>query len=219
MQTDVARKITALASRQELLSESEASHLMTLCRKFLEHLPPDERTAYPILKFFSNWALHITLDRSLEGLAILKRLNDTLVEVAPVPDNDLISRRITEIISFRQLRREMGVLFQHLGVHQAIDGDQERWAHFAKHLIEIIRDCPLMFGENLSREARALHDANASNPLKEGSWVVGLALIEVDYSQFSKTLPKGLLCICVHLSDTTRIVVPMAAAEVLGPPN
>ena len=216
MQTDVARKITALASRRELLSESDVSHLMTLSRKYLEHMPREEREEYPFLKFFSNWALHITLDRSLEGMAILKRLNDTLAEVAPVPDNDLITRRITEILSFRQLRREMGGLFQRLEVPQAIDADQERWTNFAKHLIEIIRDCPLVFSEKMTREARELYNATTANPLREGVWVIGVSVVEVDYGQFSGSDPKMLLCVCVLLSNTTRIVVPMTAREVFG---
>jgi len=219
MQNDVARKIMDLASRRDLLSESEVSHLLTLCRKFLEHIPREDPERYPILKFFTNWALHITLDRSLEGLAILRRLNDTLAKVAPVPNCDLITRRITEVVSFRQLRREMGALFQQIEVPHALDGDQERWTNFAKYLIEIIRDCPLIFGENMSREARALHNANAANPLKEGSWVVGVSVVEVDYSQFSNRHPKGLLCVRVQLSDTTQIVVPMAESEIFGPPN
>lgn len=217
MQTEVAQKIFALASRPDLLSESEVSHLMTLSRKYLEHLPRDHGLAFPLIRFFGDWSLHIALDRSQEGMAILRRLNDTLREVADIPDSGIITKRITEVISFGKLRREMGTLFQEVGILNALDTDQERWTNFAKQLIAIIRDCPLFFAEKMSREAKAHYEANAANPLKKGSWVVGLAITEVDYSQFSKIHPKGLVCICVHLSDTTRIVVPMASTEVFGP--
>jgi len=107
MQTDIARKITILASRPEPLSESEVSHLMTLCRKYLDHTE-EEPTPYPILEFFCDWALHITIDRNLEGFSILKRLNDTVVELGPVPDNDRMFQRVTEVVSFRKLRGELG---------------------------------------------------------------------------------------------------------------
>jgi hypothetical protein len=41
MEDDVTRKIAALVSRPERLTESEASHLMTLFRKRLEHMQPE----------------------------------------------------------------------------------------------------------------------------------------------------------------------------------
>lgn len=219
MRADVARKIAALALRRELLSESEVSHLMTLCRKLLEHMPGEERERYPILKFFCNWAMHITLDRSLEGLTILRRLNDALVELAPSADGDVLTSRITETVSFRQLRREVGTLLEKLEIPSALVGEQRSWVNFAKHLIEIIRDCPLVFSKRMAREARALYTAIAENPLREGSWVVGVSVVEVDYGQFSGIDPNRLFCLCVLLSDTTRIVVPMAASEIFGPPN
>lgn len=56
MQNDVARKIDAIISRRELLSESEVSHLMTLCRKYLDHMSKEERSAYLVLRLFCNWA-------------------------------------------------------------------------------------------------------------------------------------------------------------------
>jgi hypothetical protein len=170
MQNDVARKITALATRREPLSESETSHLMTLCRKYLDHTPKEERLAYPIVRFFCDWAVHVTIDRSQEGLEILKRLNDTLVEVAPIADTDIVIGRITEVLSFRQLRRELGVLFERIGVQDSIDQDQVRWKNFVVHFIEIIRDCPLEVGdvENMPRRARGLYEAIKANPLKPG---------------------------------------------------
>ncbi len=128
MQDDVAEKLTALASCQEPLSESEVSHFLTLCRKYLDHTPRDESVEYPILKFFSNWALHITIDRSREGMEILKRLNDMLVEVASIPNNDVVTSRLTVILSFPQLRREIGELQRAAGLFADdprcfVDGD------------------------------------------------------------------------------------------------
>jgi hypothetical protein len=218
MKDDVTRKISALASRPKLLSESEVSHLMTLCRKYLEHIPQD-RERYSILKFFCDWALHIALDGSLPGLEILRRLNDTLVEVAPVPDSDLITVRLTGVVSFRRLRREMGTLFLQIDVPDPLDEDQERWVNFARHLIEIIRDCPLEIGdeENMSRRAGELYEAIKANPLKNGCWVVGVAVVAVDYGQFLKG-GRNEICLHVLSSDTTHLIVPMAASEIFGPP-
>lgn len=218
MQNDIATKITNLVSRRDPpLTESEVSHVMTLCRKFLDHQPREERVTYPTSRLFCDWALHITLDRSLGGLEIVKRLNDTLVAVASA-NTDTVARRLTEVLSFRQLRREIGLLFDSIGISTPIHQDDGRWKNFAVHLIEIIRDCPLTVGEveDMSRRARLLYETIKVNPLKDGCWVVGVAVIDVDYSQFVKT-GKNEICLQILTSDTTRIVVPMTAQEVFGP--
>jgi hypothetical protein len=218
MEHDVARKIRSLASRREPLSESDACHLMVLCRKYLEHQSDEERPRYRTLRFFGDWAAHILIDRSPEGMDLLKRLNDTLVEVGPIASYEVVGGRLTEVLSFRQLRREIGEVFERVGVPDSIDGDQDRWRIFIAHVIEIIRDCPLVLGaeDDMSRRARELYAAIKANPVKQGCWVVGVAVVEVDYSQFS---PGGKKEVCLQIltSDTTRLVIPMTAQEVYGP--
>lgn len=217
MEDDVTRKIAALVSRPERLTESEASHLMTLFRKRLEHMQSEEREPYPILKFFCNWAMHITLDRSSEGVAILQRINDILVECAG-DRTDLIPGKVTEVVSFRQLRREMRRLFGCLRVEPAIVDGQAQWENFVRHLIEIVRDCPLVFGAKMARDAQAVYAAVTANRVSNRAWVAGVSLVEVDYGQLKgSSVPERLLCIHVLLSDTTHIVIPMTPSEVFGP--
>ncbi len=112
----------------------------------------------------------------------------------------------------------MGVLSERIGVPNSIVGDQERWKAFVARLIEIIRDCPLEVGDtdSMSRRARALYETINANPVKQGCWVVGVAVVAADYSQFSKG-GKNEICLQILTSDTTRIVVPMTAQEVFGP--
>ena len=220
MQNDIAHKIQSLASRREPLSESEVSHLMILSRKYLDHMPPEERANYLMLRLFCNWAAHVVIDRSMEGLEVLKRLNDALVEVAPIPDNDTVGCRLTSVLSFRELRRELGVLLENVGVSEPLDRDQTRWTNFVRHLIEIIRDCPIGVGdvENMSRRARELYESIKTNPLQQRGWVVGLAVTEVDYGQFGAA-GRNEVCLHILLSDTTHIVVPMTAPDVFGEPS
>jgi hypothetical protein len=218
MRPEVEQKIINLACPDRMLSESEVSHLMTLCRKYLEHVR-EEREHFPILKFFCDWALHISLDRSLPGMEILRHLNDTLVEVAPIPDSDLIMNRLTAVVSFQQLRREMGELFQRIGLPNSLADDPARWMNFARHLIEIIRDCPLEVGDvqKMRRPLRELYKAIKSNPIKDGCWVVGVELKEVNYG--TSTDSKNMICLHVLHSDTTHLIVPMSAPTVLGSAN
>jgi hypothetical protein len=217
MRPAVEQKIINLASPERMLSEHEVSHLMTLCRKYLEHTR-QEPERFPILKFFCDWSLHISIDRSLAGMEILRRLNDTLVEVAPIPDSDLIMNRLTAVVSFQRLRREMGDLFQRIGVANSLEKDQRRWMNFARQLIEIIRDCTLEVGDEgrMPRSFRKLYAAIKANPISVGRWVVGLSLMELDYGKF-KDDGKNEICLHVLTSDTTHLIVPMAASAVFGP--
>jgi hypothetical protein len=216
MRPAVEQKIIDLASPELMLSESEVSHLMTLCRKYLEHTR-HEPERFPILKFFCDWALHISIDRSLAGMEILKRLNDTLVEVAPIPDSDLIMNRLTAVVSFQELRHEMGELFQCIGVPSALDRAQDRWTNFAKHLIEIIRDCPLQIGDlrRMSSTVRRLYEAIEANPIKDGCWVTGLEITTIDYGAFREG-GKNEICLHIMHSDTTHLIAPMSASAVFG---
>jgi hypothetical protein len=219
MKDDVTRKLADLVSRREPLSESEVSHLMALFRKRLEHMPREDRGNYPVLKFFCNWVLHITLDRSLEGMAILKRINDILFECA-ADHTDLVRAKVTEAISFRHLRREMRTLLGYLQTEPVIVDDQAQWENFALKLIEIVRDCELVFGENMAREARALYAAVTAKPLSNRSWVVAVSMLEVDYGELTGgTVSKKLFCLHVLMSDTTHIMIPMDRREVFGPPD
>jgi hypothetical protein len=217
MRPEVEQKIINLASQEAPLSESEVVHLITLCRKYLEHVR-EEQEHFPILKFFCDWALHISIDRSLAGMEILRRLNDTLVEVSPVPDSDLIMNRLTAVVSFQQLRREMGGLFQRIGVHNSLDRNQKRWITFVGHLIAIILDCPLKVGNerSMSPPFRKLYDAIKANPIKAGCWVTGLEIKAIDYGAF-KDGGKHEICLHIMHSDTTHLIAPMASSAVFGP--
>jgi len=56
----------------------------------------------------------------------------------------------------------------------------------------------------------------AAKPIQPGAWVVGVSIGEADYGQLAGAAPNRILCVCVLLSNTTRIVVPMGAPQVFG---
>jgi hypothetical protein len=51
------------------------------------------------------------------------------------------------------------------------------------------------------------------------AWVAGVSVVDADYGQLEGRDPERLLCLCVLMSDTTRIVIPMDASEIFGPPD
>ena len=113
----------------------------------------------------------------------------------------------------------MKTLFGSLQIGFGLVDEQPKWENFTRHLIEIIRDCPVEVGEvdSMSCRARELYETIVANPFKKGGWVVGLSVAEVDYGLLQGSDSHKLLCIDVLMSDTTQIVIPMDASEILAP--
>lgn len=219
MKADIVRKITLLISKPEPMSESEVSHLMSLSRKCLEYPNEELKGKFLTLKFFCDWALHISIDRSIPALEILVRLNDVIVELKQVPNNDLLMQEVTKIVSFPMLRTELHKFFLVLGIEDKLTTDTYKWVKFLEKFIAIILDCVLILPEPpQSRRVKPYYDRIVSNPIKEGFWTIGLSISKVNESYFKalKILsPNSFLCLILYSSDTTRVVIPLTKNEIL----
>lgn len=219
MKVDIVRKITLLVSKPELMSESEVLHLMTLTRKYLEYPDQELKDKFLTLKFFCDWALHISIDRSIPALEILVKLNDVIVELKQTPNNDLLMQRVTKIVSFPLLKTELHKFFLVLGIEDKLTTDTYKWGNFLERFIEIILDCILILPDPpQSRRVKPYYDRIVSNPIKEGFWTIGLSISLVN-DNFFKGLkdpsPSSLLCLILYSSDTTRVVIPLTKSEIL----
>lgn len=219
MKADIIGKITLLVSKPELMSESEVSYLMSLTRKYLEYPNEKLKGRFSTLKFFCDWALHISIDRSIPALETLVKLNDVIVELKKTPNNDLLMQRVTKIVSFPLLKTEFHKFFLVLGVKDELTTDTYKWVKFLEKFIEIILDCVLILPDPpQSRRVKPYYDRIVSNPVKEGFWTIGLSISKVNESYFKavKILsPNSLLCLILYSSDTTRIVIPLTKSEIL----
>lgn len=219
MKADIVRKITLLVSKPELMSESEVLHLMTLTRKYLEYPDQELKDKFLTLNFFCDWALHISIDRSIPALEILVKLNDVIVELKKTPDNDLLMQRVTKIVSFPTLKTELHKFFLVLEVKDELTTDNYKWVKFLEKFIEIILDCVLILPDPPQpRRVKPYYDRIVSNPIKEGFWTIGLSISKVNESYFKalKILsPNSLLCLILYSSNTTRVVIPLTKSEIL----
>lgn len=218
MRGDIKEKITYLVSKRAPLSESEVSHLMSLTRKYLEYPNEELRDEFITLKFFCDWALHISLDRSIPAMEILVKLNDVIVKLKQTPDNKLIRQQVTKVISFPVLKTEFRRFFLVLGIKDKLTTVSYKWEKFLEGFIDIILDCLLILPDPpIPRRIRPYYDDIVSNPIKEGCWTLGLSVTKVNESFFkpSKNLsPNSLLCLVLYSSDTTRVVIPLTNDEV-----
>lgn len=223
MKYDIQSKLNKLCQK-ESITESEVVHLMVLVRKHLEHLDNEGSHDYQKLKFFCDWTLHIAIEYSIPAMEILVQLNETVVRLKQTPNNDLLMKEITKVISFPLLKQQLHKILLSIGIKDRLTTVPSRWLNFLEKYTEIIRDQVIAFPERIDTQDRRLrilqpfYEKIKSNPIKEGCWTMGLSLSLVNESFFkAKTaLSKiSLFCLILYASDTTRVVIPLAKEELL----
>lgn len=202
------------------LTESDVSYLMLLIRKRIESLPVKDQEELFILKFFCDWATHTTIDRSLHAIKILTKVNSLIYKLQRVPDNNLIIEEVTKIVSFIELKKEIKKFLKRLGLKDNLTTDTHRWLNFVKCFIEIILGSPLTMPKDQNRkEFKPYLKKILKKPLKEGVWVIGMAISKLDKGFFEgngkNRLGILLLCLIIYLSNTTRVSIPLSDSFVL----
>jgi hypothetical protein len=133
--------LQGLLGRTTLLP-SEVVHLIVEVRNLIDGL--NDRSRYPVLRFFCDWIVHRKLDRNTAG-------GEVLIEFAKVAESTMQSsgvlpasfKRLSPILSLTRLRKEMTLI---LAEHQLDDGlccDLERWGPFLATYVDLISRSPL----------------------------------------------------------------------------
>jgi len=210
VENDLITKIKKTLSKKESLEEPDVRSLMIIARKLLDQMPPPDQQPFLIIRLFANWAVHNKITQSNTGLRILSAINDTLVKFKSV-NTDTLRVGISQEIGFTALRREMKLLFDHIGIDDTIISDNNVWAIFVNHLIEIIRDVLLSFPHlsSLNNTKRKIFDQIAKNAIKPGTGVISIQISIVDYTALGAKDSGNLLCLLIRIKDTTTIVVPL----------
>ena len=210
VENDLITKIKETVSKKERLEEPDVRSLMILARKLLDQMPPQDQQSFLIIRLFANWAVHNEITQSNTGLRILSAINDALVKFKSV-DTDTLRIGISQEIGFSALRREMKLFFGHIGIDDTIISDNNVWAVFVTHLIEIIRDVPLSFPHlsSLNKTKRKIYDQIARNTIKPGTGVISIQISIVDYAALGAKDSGDLMCLVIRTEDTTTIVVPL----------
>ncbi len=223
MKVDINSKLNILCNKQHL-TESEVLHIMVLVRKYLEYPDVDRNQKFLDLKFFCDWSLHIAIEYSIPAMEILVKLNDTIVKLKQIPDNDLLMKEVTKVVSFPRLKVQLHEFLSSIRVKNKLTTINDNWLNFLEKYIEIIRDQIIAFPEDMSPRKwyftmlKPYYDRITSNPIKEGCWTIGLSLSNVNESFFKgKNLPSEnyLFCLILYTSITTRIVIPLTKQELL----
>ena len=168
--------------------------------------------------------MYLAIDRSIPAMEILVKLNDTIVRLKQTPDNDLLMKEITKVVSFPVLKEQLHKFLSSIGINDKFTTVTINWLNFLEKYIEVIRDQVIAFPEEMSprnryfRMLKPYYDQIRSNPIKEGCWTIGLSLSYMNESFFKgKNIPSqnSLFCLILYASDTTKIIIPLAKQELL----
>lgn len=139
MYPDLLQKIDRLLTADRDLTESEVQHLMISMRKLLEDLPSAQRARFALLRFYADWTVHKTIDRSAEGAQILVRIHEVVAKHSRASDNSTFARELSDVLAIDDLRDQINALFARY--EYATDAfSQSRWAQIVPWLAEIVSD-------------------------------------------------------------------------------
>jgi hypothetical protein len=123
------------------ISLSTTQRLMALLREFLEERK--ERSQYPLLVMFCDWALHNRLDRSSGGGRLLDLLDETWANSHQV---DAQIQHLVSQLSPAMLRGQLIELLRKSLIWPAAIQNDEYFTRLVKHLIADLAGKPISRG-------------------------------------------------------------------------
>jgi hypothetical protein len=139
MQNEIVRKLNGQLDHG-FEREADVLYVMAEVRKLFEHVLTARR--YPVLAFYSNWALHTRIDREPWAREGLKRLEEVVGGFdSGTHDAEAVLKGVTGLLSFQQLHAE----FLGFGAENNIRFDQlsdKEWRQFSTLLVGVLVDCP-----------------------------------------------------------------------------
>jgi hypothetical protein len=209
VKNDLVEKIYKALTGSGELSEAEVRSMMVIFRKLLDNMSEEDQQKFLVIRLFSNWALHNEIRNSITGLRILSAVNDALVKYKDSPTDDAIEG-ISNEFGLIALLEELQLFLRHIGIEPSLLLNSKSWQEFISHLIEIVRDVPVIFPDlaSLDKKKQKIYNEISRNPIKPGAGVIAINLSVVDYDALGAKGMGKVWCIIVTTADTTRVVVP-----------
>ena len=184
------------------LSESECVHVLVLIRQELEALKTKSNFDY--IKFFCDWSLHTTIDRSMAGSNIIVSVNKVLNDKRHSDTDTLIKEISAQLIG--NFKGQMKDFLNKNSLPSDIIDNDNQWKEFLKMMLEIISQKPVIL-------IKKKHEKKVSgNPLKEGMWATEISIVKIDPANpqgINSASSKAIYCLMVLTSDSTKIIIPI----------
>ena len=137
------------------MTREDVCFLMVQVRHLIEAASTPER--YRLAAFYADWTVHSALDRSPVCFDILRDITIVLAENFS-PTRPDITREISRIIGFPQLRSELMNIFRDNELPIMLFDYRENWNSFVMFLLWFLAGQPISFPENPTGRAKKIRD-------------------------------------------------------------
>lgn len=217
----------------EILSESDIFYLFNLSRKLLDQLPSDIKRKFSLLKFYCDWMVHSTIDRSSVGALILEEIQFTINETInngikiknflPLSHEDIykilsLGKAFSEFKEFIELCNltDSNYYKQCLNNFNISLIHNELGIDFVETVFEILSFSPLTIDPS-NKQLKPILERIRIDAVEKRLIVKQIAIIKLTPTQFLPKLPNGgtygyIYWLEIALSDNTRIMQSMDIA-------
>jgi hypothetical protein len=137
MKDELLRKVQRLLDRR-ISNETQVVYLLVELRKLMD------RDGYtdPILRTFSNWVVHTSLENRADGSTLILSEFDRLMGAADEDNKNLF---YIEHISLGTFREALVQCFEHFGLSAKFVANAPEWKKFGELYCLIVSECPIVF--------------------------------------------------------------------------
>ena len=138
--------------KKQSVPESDTIHLITEIRKVLEIT--NSKSKFPFLRFFCDWALHSSIDRSDIPVKIFRKITNTIIYGK---QNIQEWIRPLENITFVAFRKDLQKFLKEHSLPTKLTQKNKEWKQFLEGYVFFIVGCPLMLNRHkLSQQKKLL---------------------------------------------------------------
>ena len=102
-------------------------YVFAKCREILE--AENKQSQYPMIYFFSNWILHTSISKT-GAIKFFINFLEVFSDFKKTGNRGAVNDRVNDVISFKELRKELIQLFESNGLKTLIFRQRDSWHEF-----------------------------------------------------------------------------------------
>lgn len=145
-QAQITEKLNRLFDTHPTLEEeSHVIYVMVEIRKVIDQTKSAAK--YPLLKFYSDWAVHSKKDRITPEI---EKISEDMYAFAvseinaPYPGMSGSQSEVLEFAYMNGLGKEMAAFFAEFGIGSDMPTDKDKWTSFVSLLVKVLEEQPIV---------------------------------------------------------------------------
>lgn len=133
MEDEIIIKLKS-ALDEPIKKECQVVYILAEIRKLLDRW--GDLKILPVLRFYSNWALHIEICKTSAVRPLLEKIEQTILS------KKYNVWAVWAMIDFEEFCKEIGLFLNKLNINDPFE-DRNYWGNFRSLFVDILIDCPL----------------------------------------------------------------------------